>query len=90
MIDGKNVTGTSGYVGYMLQKDLLLPYKTVYDNIALPLMLSHKTKQEIAAQIQPNLTIFGLDGLTKNIPISYLVVSVNESHYFAPIYPIVN
>ena len=40
------------------KKDLLLPYKTVYDNIALPLMLSHKTKQEIAAQIQPNLTIF--------------------------------
>ncbi|EGE26018.1 ABC transporter ATP-binding protein [Moraxella catarrhalis] len=68
MIDGKNVTGTSGYVGYMLQKDLLLPYKTVYDNIALPLMLSHKTKQEIAAQIQPNLTIFGLDGLTKKYP----------------------
>lgn len=68
MIDGSDVTGVAGHVGYMLQKDLLLPYKTVYDNIALPLVLSHKTKQEIAAHIQPNLAIFGLDGLTAKYP----------------------
>ncbi|MBT9432914.1 ATP-binding cassette domain-containing protein [Candidatus Sodalis endolongispinus] len=33
LIDGRDVTGNSGHVGYMLQKDLLLPWKTVIDNI---------------------------------------------------------
>lgn len=35
LIDGRDVTGSSGHVGYMLQKDLLLPWKTVIDNIVL-------------------------------------------------------
>nr|WP_198408724.1 ATP-binding cassette domain-containing protein [Sodalis glossinidius] len=35
LIDGHDVTGSSGHVGYMLQKDLLLPWKTVIDNIVL-------------------------------------------------------
>ena len=35
LIDGKDVTGRSGHVGYMLQKDLLLPWRTVIDNIVL-------------------------------------------------------
>jgi len=34
-IDGKDVTGRAGHVGYMLQKDLLLPWRTVIDNIVL-------------------------------------------------------
>ena len=35
LIDGNDVTGRSGHVGYMLQKDLLLPWRTVIDNIVL-------------------------------------------------------
>ncbi|XOD69959.1 MAG: ABC transporter ATP-binding protein [Sodalis sp. (in: enterobacteria)] len=35
LIDNRDVTGKSGHVGYMLQKDLLLPWKTVIDNIVL-------------------------------------------------------
>ena len=35
LLDGENITGKTGFVGYMLQKDMLLPYKTVIDNIAL-------------------------------------------------------
>ncbi|WP_213992715.1 ABC transporter ATP-binding protein [Sodalis sp. dw_96] len=34
-IDDHDVTGHSGHVGYMLQKDLLLPWMTVIDNIVL-------------------------------------------------------
>ena len=34
-IDGQEVTGKSGHVGYMLQKDLLLPWLSVIDNIVL-------------------------------------------------------
>src|SRR5258706_13794365 len=32
LIDGVDATGTSGPVGYTLQKDLLLPWRTVLDN----------------------------------------------------------
>ena len=35
MIDGAEVTGHADNVGYMLQKDLLLPWRTVLDNIVL-------------------------------------------------------
>ena len=34
-IDGVDATGTIGRVGYMLQKDLLLPWRTVLDNVIL-------------------------------------------------------
>jgi ABC-type nitrate/sulfonate/bicarbonate transport system ATPase subunit len=39
LIDGKDVTNQSGHVGYMLQKDLLLPWRTVLDNIVLGAVL---------------------------------------------------
>ena len=35
LIDGIDATGTIGRVGYMLQKDLLLPWRTVLDNVIL-------------------------------------------------------
>jgi len=35
LLDGKDVTGHTGHVGYMLQKDLLLPWRTVTANIVL-------------------------------------------------------
>src|SRR6476469_1362399 len=35
--DGKDVTGQKGHVGYMLQKDLLLPWRTTLKNINLGL-----------------------------------------------------
>ena len=37
LIDGVDATGTIGRVGYMLQKDLLLPWRTVLDNVLLPI-----------------------------------------------------
>ncbi|MBS0849183.1 ABC transporter ATP-binding protein [Citrobacter sp. JGM124] len=50
LIDGHDVTGKSGHVGYMLQKDLLLPWMTVIDNIVLGARLrgsvSHAQRKE--------------------------------------------
>ena len=45
LLDGENITGKTGFVGYMLQKDMLLPYKTVIDNIALPIVLGKENKK---------------------------------------------
>ena len=39
LLDGEDITGKPGRISYMLQKDLLLPYRTIEDNVALPLIL---------------------------------------------------
>jgi ABC-type nitrate/sulfonate/bicarbonate transport system ATPase subunit len=45
-IDGRDVTGQTGHVGYMLQKDLLLPWRTVIENITLGSSLSGRVSAE--------------------------------------------
>lgn len=52
LIDGADVTGRSGHVGYMLQKDLLLPWMTVIDNIVLGAILKGgATREQRAAGV---------------------------------------
>ncbi|TKI05345.1 ABC transporter ATP-binding protein [Martelella alba] len=45
-IDDRDVTGSTGHVGYMLQKDLLLPWMTVIDNIVLGAILKGGASRE--------------------------------------------
>ena len=68
LLDDRNITGTTGNVSYMLQKDLLLPYKTIINNVALPLIIRgvHKSRaREIASQ---HFQEFGLSGTEKKYP----------------------
>lgn len=44
-LDGEEITGSPGKVSYMLQKDLLLPYRTIEDNVALPLIIRGGEKE---------------------------------------------
>ena len=53
MLDGEDITCKSGLISYMLQKDLLLPYRTIEDNVALPLLLKGIRKKEARLQISP-------------------------------------
>ena len=46
LIDNDDVTGKTGHVGYMLQKDLLLPWLTVIDNIVLGATLKGRATAE--------------------------------------------
>ena len=39
LLNGEDITGKTGKISYMLQKDMLLPYRTVLDNVALPLII---------------------------------------------------
>lgn len=67
-LNGRDITGVSGEVGYMLQKDLLVQYKTVLDNVALPLIIRGEKKKiarEKAGQLFPK---FGLDGTQNKYP----------------------
>ncbi len=67
-IDGKDVTGKPGHVSYMLQKDLLLPYKTVEDNVALPLIVKGEKKKTAREKVSGFFEEFGLEGTQKKYP----------------------
>lgn len=67
-LDGEDVTGQPGRISYMLQKDLLLPYRTIEDNVALPLMLRGVKKKEARAQAAALFPQFGLEGTEKKWP----------------------
>lgn len=68
LLDGKDITCTSGHISYMLQKDLLLPYRTIENNVALPLLLKGVKKREARLQVSPMFAQFGLDGTQKKYP----------------------
>ena len=66
--DNENITGKTAKLSYMLQKDLLLDFYTVYDNIALPLIIQGVDKEKIRNKIEKNVEKFGLEGLLKRYP----------------------
>ena len=68
ILDGEDITGTTGHISYMLQKDLLLPYKTIEDNVALPLFIRGVPKQEARQQASAHFEEFGLEGTQKKYP----------------------
>lgn len=67
-LNGEDVTGRPGRISYMLQKDLLLPYRTVVDNVALPLIVKGTPKKEARACAGDLFAQFGLDGTQKKYP----------------------
>lgn len=62
LLRGEDVTGRPGRVSYMLQKDLLLPYRTVQDNVSLPLLLQGMDKKQARARAVAHFADFGLEG----------------------------
>lgn len=69
ILEDKDVTGISGNISYMLQKDLLLEHKTVLDNVALPLVLSGMKKGEARNQAAHYFPQFGLEGTEQKYPV---------------------
>ena len=67
-IDNEEVTGKPGNVSYMLQKDLLLPYRNILDNVALPLMIRGMKNKEAREKAAPYFAEFGLQGTEKKYP----------------------
>ncbi len=62
VIDDVDATGTIGRVGYMLQKDLLLPWRTVLDNVILGMEIQGVPLREARARALPLLQRYGLSG----------------------------
>lgn len=76
LLNNQDITNKSGEISYMLQKDMLLPHKTVLDNVALPLIIKDKNifsfkKKKIARETAAKyFKEFGLEGYEKKYPSS--------------------
>lgn len=68
IIEGEDYTGRTGRVSYMYQKDLLLPWKKVIDNVCLPLVISGRSWPEARRQVQKYFPLFGLEGFEDRYP----------------------
>ncbi|MEY8352727.1 ABC transporter ATP-binding protein [Lachnospiraceae bacterium 54-53] len=67
-LNGEEITGRPGFVSYMQQKDLLLPYRTVVDNVALPLLIKGMKKKEARERASGYFKMFGLEGTQQQYP----------------------
>lgn len=67
-LEGHEITGKPGNISYMLQKDLLLPYRTLVDNVALPLTIRGMKKSEAREKAAGYFEEFGLEGAEKKYP----------------------
>ena len=67
-LNGVSITGKPGHVSYQQQKDLLLPWKTVVENVILPLRIGGATRREALREVLPLMERFGLSGFENVYP----------------------
>jgi ABC-type nitrate/sulfonate/bicarbonate transport system ATPase subunit len=67
-LEEEDITGLSGRVSYMMQRDLLLEYRTVLDNVILPLIIRGTKKKEAREYGSSFFETFGLSGYEKKYP----------------------
>lgn len=68
LLDGQPVRERTGLLGYMLQKDLLLPWRRVLDNVILGLEISGEDNGQARREARQMLPLFGLEGFEDNYP----------------------
>lgn len=68
LLHGEDVTGRPGRVSYMLQKDLLLPQRTIMANVCLPLTLAGTPRAAAREKAEPLFERFGLNGTQDSYP----------------------
>ncbi len=68
LLSGVSILGKKGQVSYMPQKDVLFPWRTILDNVIIPLEIqgwSRKTAREEALSLLPH---FGLSNYAQSYP----------------------
>lgn len=69
LVAGKNIEGRKNYCGYMPQKDLLFPWRTVGENVILPLEVQKgRTRKEMRQLGEEALADVGLSGCYDKMP----------------------
>lgn len=67
-VEGRKVEEAAGHVGYMLQKDLLLPWRTVIENVVLGLEVRGTPKAKARAIALDLIAAYGLSGFENAKP----------------------
>ena len=57
-----------GKLSYMYQKDMMVPWKKVIDNIGIPLIFKGKSKKEAREEVKKHIDEFGLSGFEYKYP----------------------
>lgn len=68
LMEGRDITGQKGHVSYMLQKDLLLPWRTILDNCSLGLEVNNVAPKVTREKAMAMLKEFGLADFSKSYP----------------------
>ena len=68
MIDGEEPPNRLGRLGYMPQRDLLLPWRTVLDNVIVPHDIKGVPRKESREQALEMFRLFGLEGFEHDYP----------------------
>ena len=67
-LDGKTVKGPSPKVGFMLQKDLLLPWRTILENVTIGLETQGMPRAERTDRARSLINKYGLGGFEDAYP----------------------
>jgi ABC-type nitrate/sulfonate/bicarbonate transport system ATPase subunit len=67
-IQGEVCRNRAGRVGYMPQRDLLLPWRSVIDNVIIPQQLRGVSRSEARSHAQKMLPLFGLEDFAQAYP----------------------
>ncbi len=70
LIDGEKSENRVGIVGYMPQRDLLLPWRSVLDNVIIPLEIQGIPKKEARQRAFEMLSHFGLETFENEYPLA--------------------
>lgn len=68
LLDGISIHGSPGHVGYMPQKDLLLPWRTLLENVTLGCEILHQNKKQAREDAKSWLHQFGLASFADHYP----------------------
>lgn len=68
LIDGEPIAQSGANIGYMLQKDHLFEWRTIYGNVALGLEIQKKLNQETREHLNDMLSAYGLGGFERAHP----------------------
>ena len=68
LLDGKRITNKKGFVSYMPQKDHLLPWRSVLDNVIIGMEIKGMPKEEARKKAREYLEVFGLAQFENEYP----------------------
>jgi NitT/TauT family transport system ATP-binding protein len=68
MLDGRPLTGPTSRIGFVFQDAVLLPWRTVLENIMLPVQIKHLSAGQHRARARELIEMVGLQGFESNLP----------------------